>query len=576
MSTPVIPQQAKQGDDTTELEAQSRREETDARLGKLVRINAFSATKPSDFAMLKEDRPKRVLLVAPTSTHEVGMTKWLSVNLGIERLAATLRQHGHYAETYDVNLYKCMQTGQGQDSLTLEEKIRADDWDVIGFSVYEATMINDFVHMNLAKKISPASLIVAGGHAAQFNYQTILDKTPARVVILGEGERPMVQLLGGAPLEEVQGIVIRNSSAPMDGPEFREATEIIDYESMPYEIYWDYYINLHREAGIEITPEISQTIHTARIYTRNHCPMNCKFCSSTNWLTFAAGSRVGIADLSGTQLLALVQRIMKAHPRVETIYFTDDEFCLIRDKLLEFLHAVIEIKLEMTFIAFTRIDDLDEEVISLMAQAGFRTLNIGIESFQPEILREYHKGVKAEQIERALELLNKHGIRPSCSFILTSPEAKLEWVENVARRIQLEVANGTLSAGVNIAVEPQRGSGFWEEYNEFEIERTQIPGTQMYLKHYHFVKATDPETREFQYRFLHRWGTYIEEVLSQSKGHWNSQVQSSLKLELVLEVIEEIKSERGRDDRYRYTQMSEAERGRLWTILSRYSYGASL
>ena len=563
-------------DDTIALERTAQKQERNSDLGRLVRINAWNATSASDFARLKKPGSKSVLMVAPTSTHEVGMTKWLSVNLGIERLAASLRCQGHYVETYDVNLYKCMKTGQGTDALTLEEKFNQRDWDVIGFSVYEATMVNDFAHMNLAKKTRPSALIVAGGHAAQFNYQTILDKSPARIVVLGEGEKPMAQLLSGTPLEEVQGIVIRNSNIPLSGEEFRQATEQIDYESMPYEQYWDYYIQLYNESKLEITPEISQQIHTIRIYTRNYCPLNCKFCSSTNWLTFAAGTKVRIADLSGRPLVDLVKRIVRAHPRAETIYFTDDEFCIIRDKLLEFLHGAIEEKLGVTFICFTRIDDLDEEVISLMAQAGFRTLNIGIESFQQEILREYHKNITVEQIDRTLKLLNKYGIRPSCSFILTSPEAKLDWVENVARRIRKELDNESIYAGVNIATEPQAGSGFFEEYTEFETERIANPGTNMFLKRYHFVKATDPETREFQYRFLYRWATYIDTVLSKQNGHWNSQVQTELKIDLAIKVIDEIKSERGKPDRFRYTQMSQPEKAKLWAILSRYSYGASL
>lgn len=563
-------------DDTIAPERVSQEQELNPNVGRLVRINAWQATSPTDFARLKKPGGKCVLIVAPTSTHQVGMTKWLSVNLGIERVAASLRRQGHYVETYDVNLYRCMQTGQGTDALTLEEKFNERDWDVIGFSVYEATMVNDFANMQLAKKIRPSALIVAGGDAAQFNYQTILDKSPARVVVLGEGEKPMAQLLSGTPLEDVQGIVIRNSNIPLTGEEFKQATEQIDYESMPYERYWDYYIQLYDQSGIELTPEISQQIHTIRIYTRNYCPMNCKFCSSTNWLTFAAGGKVPIADLSGQPLIELVKRIVRAHPRVETIYFTDDDFCISRNKLLEFLHGVIREKLGVTFICFARIDDLDEEVIPLMARAGFRTLNIGVESFHEEILREYRKRVKVEQIDQTLALLNEHGIRPSCSFILVSPEAKLEWVESVARRIRRELDNESLFAGVNITAEPQAGSGFFEEYTELEIERVEISGTSMFLKHYHFVKATDPETREFQYRFLYRWATYIETVLSARQGHWNSQVQTELKLDMVLEVIDEIKSERGQPNRFRYTRMSEPQRAKLWAILSRYSYGASL
>jgi hypothetical protein len=98
----------------------------------------------------------------------------------------------------------------------------------------------------------------------------------------------------------------------------------------------------------------------------------------------------------------------------------------------------------------------------------------------------------------------------------------------------------------------------------------------MWLKRYHFVKAEDPEVREFQYRFLRRWATYISEELERKGGHMVAQVQSAMKMHVVLEVIEQIKSERGRTDRFRASQMGSDERQRLWAILERYSYGASL
>ena len=45
---------------------------------------------------------------------------------------------------------------------------------------------------------------------AQFNYQTILDKTPCRIAILGEGETPMLMLANGHPWKEIPGIVAKN------------------------------------------------------------------------------------------------------------------------------------------------------------------------------------------------------------------------------------------------------------------------------------------------------------------------------------------------------------------------------
>ncbi len=522
---------------------------------------------------LKSPRPKQVLLVTPTSSNEVARTKWLSANLGIERLAGHLNKNGHHCETYDTNLHQVM-----PDSPSLADKLREKPWDVVGFSVQEDTMVADIANMDLTTQLAPDALIIAGGHSAQFDYQTLLDKSPVRLVVLGEGEKPLLKLVEGAALEDIPGIVFKNYNTPLTPDEFKAASENIDYENIPYETYWDYYLNLYRGNGQEITPELSQIIHTVRLFTRNSCPMSCSFCSTISFLPGACGKKaVPVADITGRDLVNLLKRIIKAHPRVETFYFTDDDFCSRRRQLVEFLHLVIAEKLPVTFFAFSRIDDLDEEVVALMKKAGFRGLHIGVENFQPEILKEINKKVNVEIIDRNLKLLNDYGIMPSVTFILCTPDAKIEWIENTARRILEGYDSGTLSPGLNIMAQPQLGSRLYEENCDFEMHNISLPGTDHYLKRFYFVRCKDLETREFQYRFLSRWAKHVEEIAQQgNKGHLTSPAQTPVKLRMVLDVIREIKEERGRPDQCRHTNLPTRELERMWKILHTFKYGASV
>jgi radical SAM superfamily enzyme YgiQ (UPF0313 family) len=525
------------------------------------------------FSKLKEKRPKQVLLVTPTSSNEVARTKWLSANLGIERLAGHLKKHGHFAETFDTNLHQVMPEGT-----SLADKLQERDWDIVGFSIQEDTMLADITNMHLVTRLKPGALIIAGGHTAQFDYQTLLDKSPARIVVLGEGEKPLLQLVEGTALEEIPGIVLKNYNTPLSSAEFKEATENIDYENIPYETYWDYYLDLYRKNGQAITPEISQVIHTVRIFTRNCCPMSCAFCSTISFLPGACGKKaVPMADITGHDLVNLLKRIIRAHPRVETFYFTDDDFCSRRKPLVEFLNLVIAERLPVTFFGFSRIDDLDEEVVALMKKAGFRGLHIGIENFQPEILKELNKKVNLETIDRNLKLLNDYGILPSATFILCTPKSKIEWVENTARRILEGYENGTLSPGLNVMAQPQLGSRLYEENHDFAMNNLPIPGTDQFTKRAYFVRCEDPETREFQYRFLYQWSKYVEDLAKQSdKGHLTSPAQTPVKLRMILEVIQEIKAERGNPDQYRHCNMSPGELQHMWEILHTFKYGASV
>lgn len=518
-------------------------------------------------------RPKHVLLVTPTSSNEVARTKWLSANLGIERLAGYLNKNGHDCETIDTNLHMVM-----PNSPSLADKLKEKQWDIVGFSIQEDTMVADIANMQLATKVVPDALIIAGGHTAQFDYQTLLDKSPVRLVVIGEGEKPLLKLVQGAPLEEIPGIVVKNYNTPLSPGEFKEVSQGIDYENISYETYWDYYLDLYRNNGEEVTPEIRQIIHTVRIFTRNNCPMSCTFCSTIRFLPGACGRKiVPMADITGRDLVELLKRIIKAHPRVETFYFTDDDFCCRRKQLVEFLNIVIAEKLPVTFFAFSRIDDLDPEVVALMKKAGFRGLHIGIENFQPEILKELNKKVNLETIERNLQLLTDAGILPSVTFILCTPNAKIEWVENTARRILEGYEKGSLSPGLNVMAQPQLGSRLYEENCDFAMHNVPIPGTDHYLKRFYFVRCKDRETREFQYRFLHRWSEHVQKLAQQSdQQHLTSPAQTPVKLRMILDVIREIKAERGNSDQYRYSNMSSEALHEMWGILHTYKYGASV
>ena len=165
--------------------------------------------------MTNKHPQKRILLVTPTSPHDVGITKWLSANLGIERIAGYLRHHGHYTRTFDTNIHKAVKS-----AVSLQSELESMPWDIIGFSVMEETLVDDIANMLLTKKICPKALIVAGGHTAQFDYQTLLDKSPARIVVLGEGEIPLLKLANGESFENIPGIVIKNSAVALTQEQF--------------------------------------------------------------------------------------------------------------------------------------------------------------------------------------------------------------------------------------------------------------------------------------------------------------------------------------------------------------------
>ncbi|SVD93456.1 uncharacterized protein METZ01_LOCUS446310, partial [marine metagenome] len=204
--------------------------------------NTFQLAAGKDKLSRDETASKRILLISPDSGTFSAERQYFAPPLGVMRLAGYLNAHGHRAEYYDPNLFTC--TGSGP---SLEDKLREDNWDFIGFSVLDETLVQDIENIYLARSTNPDSLIVAGGIEAQFNYQTLLDKAPCRIVVLGEGELPMRMLADGEPWENIPGIVIKNMAVALSQEIFNEATMAIPWEDINYEDYWDVYVKLYED-----------------------------------------------------------------------------------------------------------------------------------------------------------------------------------------------------------------------------------------------------------------------------------------------------------------------------------------
>ena len=227
---------------------------------------------------------KNVLLISPNSTEKLNESRYVSPAPGVVRLAGYLNTHGHYAEYFDPNLnylYK--------DEVSLKDKLTERKWDIIGVSTLEETIKNDIQNLWLASEIVPHALFIAGGIEAQYNYQTLLDKSPCTVIIIGEGEIPLLMLCNDYTWQDIPGIVFKNKSNPLSKQQFENASLCINWKDIPFEKYWNYYINKY---GDTITEEIKDQIYTVRVYSKNRCPFKCKFCTSTNQLPDASLKKI--------------------------------------------------------------------------------------------------------------------------------------------------------------------------------------------------------------------------------------------------------------------------------------------
>ncbi len=480
---------------------------------------------------------KKILFISPYSGKFAALSQFHAPPLGVMRVASYLKKKGHDAEYFDPNLFACNNKG-----LSLEERLEKTEWDIIGFSLLDETLLEDIKNINLAKKIRPKALLVAGGVEAQFNYQQILDKTPCKIVILGEGEIPMLMIANEHNYNDIPGIVVKNPAKALSQELFNEATNAIPWEDINYEDYWAVYKEMY---GDEWNKEIEDSVNTIRVFSRNRCPIGCKYCSSTFQLTLATEGKVPVISQTEESLIHVIKRIKDAHKNVRMIYLTDDDFIINKRSVIRFCELVVENKLnDLKYMAFARITDLNENVIQWLKKANFVKLNIGVESFSQTVLEEVGKRCPVEEIDPVLKLLKKYNIRPFMNIILTTPETKLEDVEVTVEKTLEYIKDPFYMAGIIIGIQPLKGTIFYEEYTNFKSYIADIENTQFKIRRDDYIWATDRKVRKLQEIYLDTQAEFIKKYIEDNNiRHPNQAVLAPAHLMLVKQIINQIKNE---------------------------------
>ena len=497
-------------------------------------------------------RPPSVLLIGPYDPH-CGEYTFLAPPLGVWRLAGVLESSGARVKVFDPNC--CAIAPQR----ALEREILQSRWDVIGVSTTGMTLRFDLELAWAARRLMPEALIVAGGMEATFRPELLFELGPFDLVVLGEGERPLTEIVrrlrAGEPLEalagtaaKVGGAIVKRTQRSLSRDELRAAIFSTPYASMPYSAYWSRLEQAYRVGQLPSKAAREARlaeIRSVRLITLNYCPMGCTFCSATNFLHEAQGHVAAVARLEADECLTMIARIVAAHPGVRTIIFQDDIFAFTQDRrLLPLCHGIVAAKRRgelpdgLQFISTNRIDAMSPERLAAMRSAGFRVLGFGIESFSPRILAEFNKAQIHRHIEPVLASALELGITPFLDLILSSPRAGLEDVGETVREAYRWLRQGC-EIGIYPYVIPFSGAAFARDRSLAPYTthvRRRIAGTPVEWDQPAKILPVDPVVREAVLRIESDFEARIA-ALDEAETHLPSRVRSLVWIQSSLSVL---------------------------------------
>ena len=432
------------------------------------------------------EKPPVVLINSPSlAAKEKHYERPRYPRLSIAYLAGYLRAQGIH----------CLAIDAKYEGISLQELIRRVirvQPDIIGLTAMTPEIHETVQTAHAIKAALPrVKLLIGGPHVTALPEETLREFPVFDCAVIGEGEQAMADLARRIDdPQSISGIVYRrgDSFCTTDSPQL-----VLDLDSITHPA-WDMF------SPSKVYPIIA---------TRG-CPFNCNFCMRVS------GKKVRWR--SPEHIAAEVENLIESY-RIERIVFHDETFGL--DK--KWAHRLLDLMIakdfpkKITWEATTRVDIADLDIYRKMKAAGCAWLAFGVESGNPEILKQTRKGITLEQAEHAVRLARKAKLSLGSLFIIGHPNETRKTIQDTvafAARLPTETVSCGLMVpypGTEVAEIVKRGEGNyrvlshdWRDFNkqvgnvlEFnDIPRKDLEYYQLklylsfYLRYFRFRKIT--------------------------------------------------------------------------------------
>lgn len=248
--------------------------------------------------------------------------------------------------------------------------------------------------------------IVYGPHVSVFPERIFAELNPDYIVL-------------GEPEERIPNIILKGDS---DGIVYKEDTEIVkkpqaspvDMSKLPVPAY--HLLPMERYHSDSSYPTL-QNMPFVYTITARGCPLGCTFCSKT---IVTSKFRSRSFDILEDEFEALEKKF-----HVKSIYFGDEIFGFYEKRFVELCELLsnYNFKFGCQFRADTPYK------LDILKKAGCVMVDIGVESFDENVLKNIRKGVTAEKCKKTIREIKAIGIPVRLFMILGLPGETKESIE---------------------------------------------------------------------------------------------------------------------------------------------------
>lgn len=269
--------------------------------------------------------------------------------------------------------------------------------------------------------------LVVGGYKATERVEELFKRCPTiDIIVRGEGEETIKEILKGSSLKDISGISYRENSKIVHNPN----RPLPDVDTL---VPPDRSLR-HNEYSLALNGIKIADINFDSVLSARGCVFNCKFCTfSLNLL----GQKRNYAARSVNSVINEIQGL-----KAGVILLSDDDFFADPKRAEEICDLIIERKIKKRFIAQTRLDIAKyPKLLEKMVKAGFKALLIGIESPHNWILKQLNKGFNQEVIRKSFVVLKRYPIYYNGYFIygnIGETEKEMLYIPQFAKEIGVD------------------------------------------------------------------------------------------------------------------------------------------
>jgi radical SAM superfamily enzyme YgiQ (UPF0313 family) len=359
---------------------------------------------------------KKILFVHPLGENwisgEQDMSRIANIMapMGLLSLAAWVDRHGHRSAIHDCYAFP------GQDD-KIFQYLSHENPEFIGFSTTTSSFLDGVRLAIKAKTVHPQVKVIFGGvHISALREPLLRDFPVIDYGVVGEGEQTLLELMNleDGNVSRIEGLIYRgNGEVVFSG--FRKRQ--IEMDTLPFPAY----------EKLQGFPESYQLpifnypkAPNTTVITSRGCPYTCSYCDRS---VFRRTYRANSPEYMVKYLTYLHKRFNIRHVNIY-----DDTFTLQRERVIDFCRLKIKSGLKMSFNCAARTEQLDNEMLQLMKKAGCWMISLGIETGDPELLKQHRSYLPRDVVDDPLEnirimarQIKKAGIRVKGLFMLGLP-----------------------------------------------------------------------------------------------------------------------------------------------------------